>query len=97
MGLLEQIEARLDVIEAKIDSLAVSPDPTPIVAGGTGPRWLDTPSCAAHIGVSKQTLSLWRSQGTGPPWTKVGNVVRYDREAVDRWMGENARCAHARR
>lgn len=37
------------------------------------------------------TLQLWRHRGTGPPFVKLGRLVRYRREEVDGWVGRGER------
>jgi hypothetical protein len=46
---------------------------------------LDTAAAATVVGVAPQTLTKWRCEGSGPPYFKVGSLVRYDRGAVERW------------
>lgn len=44
----------------------------------------------ARIGFAEQTLANWRSKRTGPPWVKVGRLVRYPEDRLDAWIAENA-------
>jgi excisionase family DNA binding protein len=37
-------------------------------------------------GLSVETLAQWRSQKKHLPFLKVGRLVRYDREEVDRYF-----------
>ena len=37
--------------------------------------------------VAEGTISNWRSQGVGPPFTKLGGAVRYQRGDVVEWLG----------
>jgi len=37
------------------------------------------------IGVSVSTLMYWRQEGTGPPYSKLGRHVRYERSDVRAW------------
>jgi Helix-turn-helix domain len=42
---------------------------------------------AAFLGdIPKHTLEVWRSQGKGPRWRKVGRHVRYAWPDVDDWL-----------
>jgi excisionase family DNA binding protein len=41
---------------------------------------------AARLQVPPKTLAQWRSDGTGPPFVKIGRHVRYRRADVDRWL-----------
>lgn len=90
MGILERLDERLERIEARLDELATVPKPA-VVEADEGPEYLDTPAAAALIGVSKQSMALWRSKGTGPAYTKFGGTVRYARSALRDWMRENER------
>jgi hypothetical protein len=39
---------------------------------------------------SVKTVYNWNSDGSGPPYTKVGKHVRYAREDVDTWLAARA-------
>lgn len=43
------------------------------------------------LGVPVTTLHQWRYLGTGPEAFKVGRHLRYDPEAVRRWLVEHCR------
>jgi phage terminase Nu1 subunit (DNA packaging protein) len=50
-----------------------------------------TPRLAEILDVSEYTLRAWRSDGDGPPFIKVGGTaVRYDLDAVNEWLAEQA-------
>ena len=63
-----------------------------------GPGWLvaqtmsnpliDTRQAAEALGMSPDTLALWRSKGEGPPFVKLGRAVRYRRADLDAWVAE---------
>ena len=38
------------------------------------------------LGVKQQTLAHWRSQGKGPQYIKVGKVIRYSLDELERWI-----------
>ena len=46
---------------------------------------------SAFLGVPVATLHQWRYQGTGPDAFKVGRHLRYDPDAVRRWVAEDFR------
>ena len=52
---------------------------------------------AAFLGVPVTTLHQWRYVREGPPTFKVGRHLRYDPDAVRRWLVEQCcppdRCA----
>lgn len=39
--------------------------------------------------ISVRTLANWRSQGSGPPFTKIGGAVLYDLARIDEWENRN--------
>lgn len=44
--------------------------------------------------VGTPTLKAWRDQGIGPEWIELeGRTVRYELEAVDRFIKERAHAA----
>ena len=70
------------------------PPKEPLTVRG-GPLWNDpvlTPEMVARkIGVSVSTLANWRSnarfgKAKGPPFIKMGQLVRYYEREVDQWM-----------
>lgn len=46
--------------------------------------WLKTRQAAAHLEVSLSTLRRWMVQ-TSIPFSRIGRVVRFDANALDRW------------
>jgi len=56
-------------------------------------RRLDTEKeAAAYLNVSPRTLQAWRLRGGGPAYVKLGAAVRYDRDALDRFITERTRA-----
>jgi excisionase family DNA binding protein len=43
---------------------------------------------AGLLAVPERTLYAWRHERTGPPVTKVGKYLRYDQDALERWLAE---------
>ena len=43
-------------------------------------------SLATYLGVSTSTIYSWNSNGYGPPFVKLGNLVRYTYEDVELWL-----------
>ena len=41
---------------------------------------------ATYLGVSLSTIYSWNSSGYGPPFVKLGNLVRYTYEALVLWL-----------
>jgi predicted DNA-binding transcriptional regulator AlpA len=45
----------------------------------------------AYLGIVPNTLAKWRTRGEGPPFVRVGRLIRYDRAAIDRWVASQTR------
>ena len=55
----------------------------------TPPRFLDTAQVAELTGLAEQTLVNWRcTRRAGPPFVRLGARVRYEREALEKWLAE---------
>lgn len=52
--------------------------------------WLDGHICTDEAsiltGIAAATLATWRSRGGGPPFSKVGSIVRYKRRDLIEFM-----------
>lgn len=56
------------------------------IENGGGRRFLRPEEVADRIRVSMKTLRNWRSNGGGPPWTRIGGrLVRYPEEEFNAW------------
>ena len=42
-------------------------------------------------GISTGTLAMWRHEGRGPRYRKLGRIVLYAADEVDKWVDESAR------
>jgi hypothetical protein len=51
-------------------------------------RWLRVRAAAAHLDLGVGTMNKLRIYGGGPPYSKLGSVVVYDIEDLDRWASE---------
>lgn len=51
-------------------------------------RRLRTRDAATYVGSSPSTLEKYRLTGAGPAFIKLGRVVVYDTEDLDRWMAD---------
>ncbi len=51
-------------------------------------RLLDPQTLCEMLGVPRSTLYGWRQTGDGPPAIKVGRLLRYDPEDLERWLDE---------
>lgn len=53
------------------------------------PELLSRPDAADYVGVKPQTLAVWASTGRyGLRFIKVGRLVKYRREDLDRFLAE---------
>lgn len=52
--------------------------------------WLDTRKAADYLGVSTQFLEGARhyENGRGPAYHRVGRLIRYHRDDLDKWLAE---------
>jgi len=44
-------------------------------------------------GLSVKTLQAWRVRGTGPAFIKVGRLIRYAQESLERYLQERTRTS----
>jgi predicted DNA-binding transcriptional regulator AlpA len=58
-------------------------------------QFLDTPSAAEFLGLSRKTLERWRWAGLGPCWHKLGGAVRYSQVELERFAAEAIRGGRA--
>jgi predicted DNA-binding transcriptional regulator AlpA len=49
-------------------------------------RLLTSKEVAAMLGISPTRLCVWRGDGQGPAWVKVGRLVRYRLHDVQAWI-----------
>lgn len=49
-------------------------------------NYLTDEALADELKNTPRTLALWRQRGIGPPWTKCGAKVLYERVAVLAWL-----------
>lgn len=52
---------------------------------------LTTAQTGAHLGgqgapLSTPTLARWRSEGNGPPFVRIGSLIRYRVRDLDAWL-----------
>ena len=52
---------------------------------------MDANNAAKYVNRAPKTLAMWRVNGIGPAWTKVGGRVFYNKKVLDFYMlGEAA-------
>ena len=54
-------------------------------------RLLTTPEAAIFLGLIPNYLEKLRITGGGPEFVKLGRAVRYEPQALDRWIAERRR------
>ena len=47
---------------------------------------IDERQLCADLGISYVTATKWRARAEGPPFIKVGRLVRYRRRDVEAWL-----------
>ena len=52
-------------------------------------RLVDENEAADLLGLSKRTLQAWRVRGGGPPFLKLGRLVRYDVTMLWGWAASH--------
>ena len=60
-------------------------------AKGSKPSYMTTYEAADFLGFTAGTLRVWRSQGKGPNFYKVGSTVRYEMDDLEAWKNENVK------
>jgi predicted DNA-binding transcriptional regulator AlpA len=48
--------------------------------------FIDEKQLCADLGISSVTATKWRAKAAGPPYIKVGRLVRYRRTDVEAWL-----------
>lgn len=56
---------------------------------------MDPKTAATYLRLAAQTLARWRVEGGGPPYLKLGGLVRYREEDLERWLDAHARLSTA--
>ena len=49
-------------------------------------RYISERRVAAMLGCAPRTLQRWRTEGKGPPSTKIGRKVYYELNELQKWM-----------
>ena len=66
----------------ELETMEVEPVRVRVLPGGR----MDANNAAKYLNRAPKTLAMWRMQGVGPPWTKCGGRVFYDKEALDAFI-----------
>ena len=67
------------------------PQPMPVAvmrpaAPAEPSKYLDEKQLCAELDISSVTATKWRRNAEGPPFIRVGRLIRYPREAVEAWL-----------
>ena len=54
-------------------------------------RLLSTRDVQRILGVSRATLDKMRVRGVGPPFIRVGSLIKYNNQLLQDWIEENTR------
>lgn len=67
---------------------------TPLGAQVAPTVLLSRREAAAYLGVSEQTLAIWKCCGRyGLSYVKIGRLVKYRKADLDAFIANNHRCA----
>lgn len=50
------------------------------------PKYMNEKQAGEYLGISPNTLRIWRGEKKGPIYHKIDKSVRYSREELDVWM-----------
>jgi predicted DNA-binding transcriptional regulator AlpA len=56
-------------------------------------KLINNAQTAERIGVRPSTLEIWRVQGKGPAFRKIGRLVRYAESDVQGWLAAQTRTS----
>lgn len=73
------------------DQQPSEPQPMPLAvmrpaAPAEPSKYLDEKQLCAELDISSVTATKWRRNAEGPPFIRVGRLIRYPREAVEAWL-----------
>jgi predicted DNA-binding transcriptional regulator AlpA len=57
------------------------------------PDFKDTKETAKILGIKKGTLDIWRHQGKGPQFHKIGRLVRYSTADIETFLNKSHRVS----
>lgn len=59
------------------------------------PAWLTTKQAAALLVLHPDTLRRYRREGGGPPFARIGRVIRYKLAVLEAWMAQRTATSTA--
>lgn len=60
--------------------------PSSPVGAAPNSQFIDERQLCAELGISSVTATKWRARAEGPPFIKIGRLVRYRRSDIDAWL-----------
>ncbi len=54
----------------------------------TGQRLTDENGAAVILNVEPPSLRAWRRKGQGPPYLRIGRLIRYSIEDLEEWLAQ---------
>ena len=54
-------------------------------------EYMDEKELCTKLGISSITATKWRAKVEGPPFVKLGRMIRYRRSEVEAWLASNHR------
>jgi predicted DNA-binding transcriptional regulator AlpA len=86
----------VQLVEGPLREKSIASESRPMPARGTdtsGPshpaepsKFLDEKQLCSELGISSVTATKWRRNAEGPPFVRVGRLIRYPRVSVDAWI-----------
>lgn len=52
-------------------------------------KYLTTKEVSSYLSLSESTLIAYRANEEGPPYKKIGRLVRYDIQEVEKWVNKS--------
>lgn len=52
-------------------------------------KYLTTKEVSSYLSLSASTLIAYRANEEGPPYKKIGRLVRYDIQEVEKWVNKS--------
>jgi predicted site-specific integrase-resolvase len=56
-------------------------------------KLLTTDEASERLNIKTATLRVWRMQGKGPKFKKIGALVRYDEAVLEQWSDDQSRTS----
>jgi len=88
-ALAAEFSAKMSVLMAKMSQQSMADREPPKLEQG-GQRYMTSRAAAKYLGLSEAKLSLWRTKGNGPPYSRIDDSpagqARYRQSDLDKFM-----------